>query len=855
MIEKQSIETNEHPSEKGSFVDSAPVGELVFRGESETQQERTPELLAPAGNWDCARAAVASGADAIYFGLQSFNARIRADNFTIDDLPDLMRYLHSHGVRGFVTMNTLIFPSEFQAAEEQLLKLAAANVDAIIVQDLGLAWLARQVAPSLELHASTQMTVTSPEGLHFLDGILQLDRVVLARELNLREIKKFDPENLPVPMEVFVHGALCVAYSVQCLTSESLGQRSANRGECAQACRMPYELVVDGETKEMGEKRYLLSPQDLAAVDLVDSLVQLGVMTFKIEGRLKSPEYVAMVTKVYRKALDAALEGKSSKEAVTSDDRYGLEMTFSRGLTTGWLEGMNHPYLTHGRFGKKRGVYLGEITDTGDGWVVLEKAAEVPLVPGDGVVFDAGEERNQEQGGRIWRMEGDRLYFHRRTKLRWNRIKKGQKLWKTDDPKLNKDIREFWSKFPSELPKEVIDMHVEGRVGEPLRLTCQGIQVESSEHLEEARQRPLEKSALQDKLGRLGNTPYTLGKLEVDLEGEVILPISALNRMRRALVSQLEAQQTPPAQISLSNPPHHKELWPKHQEAIATPEIRILCRDMEQIEVALQHEVAAIYVDFEDIRRYRDAVALVRDSAKDIPIILATPRIQKAGESGYFKVLEKAKPDGVLVRNLGALHFFRHRDDLTLIGDFSLNVANPLTARLLKDNTQLTHLTLSCDLNIQQVIDILTTSPPAWYEVLLHQHMPMFHMEHCVFCTFMSSGKDYKDCGRPCEKHKVHLRDRVGQLHILQADVGCRNTLFNGRAQTGARYFQQLAATGLSRYRIELLDEPPEDAEKILLAYKRLLQGDTDGQKLWKELGVLERLGVTEGTLGKFKLS
>ncbi|MDB6079373.1 MAG: peptidase, partial [Akkermansiaceae bacterium] len=215
--------------------------------------DMTPELLSPAGNWDCARAAVAAGADAIYFGLPKFNARLRADNFTEADLPELMQFLHKHGVKGFVAMNTLIFTGELEAAERQLRTIAAAGVDALIIQDLGLAKMAREFAPKVELHASTQMTITSPEGLRFIESLFPMERAVLARELSVKEIERFQTLAGPTPIEVFVHGALCVAYSGQCLTSESLGQRSANRGECAQACRMPYEIVVDGETKDLGE--------------------------------------------------------------------------------------------------------------------------------------------------------------------------------------------------------------------------------------------------------------------------------------------------------------------------------------------------------------------------------------------------------------------------------------------------------------------------------------------------------------------------------------------------------------------------------------------------------------------------
>ena len=260
-----------------------------------------PELLAPAGDWDCVRAAVANGADAVYFGLPAFNARMRATNFTTEDLPKLMTFLHEHEVKGYVAFNTLIFTGELAAAEEQLLALARAGVDAAIVQDIGLVSLARELVPDFHLHASTQMTLTSPEGVAFAHRI-GITRAVLARELSLRELAKFRTnDNASLPLEVFVHGALCVAYSGQCLTSEALGQRSANRGECAQACRLPYELIVDGLKRDLGDRRYLLSPQDLAAVEEIPELMRLGIVSFKIEGRLKTPEYVAAVTQVYRR--------------------------------------------------------------------------------------------------------------------------------------------------------------------------------------------------------------------------------------------------------------------------------------------------------------------------------------------------------------------------------------------------------------------------------------------------------------------------------------------------------------------------------------------------------------------------
>ncbi len=253
-----------------------------------------PELLAPAGDWEALRAAVANGADAVYFGLSQFNARARAANFTLDELPEVVRFLHARGVRGFVTLNTLIFPDELPEAARFVAAVADAGADAVIVQDLGLVRLIRRLAPTLPVHASTQMTLTEPRGIAFARR-LGVERVVLARELSLDDVRKVTGQT-DVPVEVFVHGALCVAYSGQCLTSEALGGRSANRGQCAQACRLPYELIVDGAPRDLGDRAYLLSPQDLAAYHLIEPLIEAGVVSFKIEGRLKGGPYVAATT-------------------------------------------------------------------------------------------------------------------------------------------------------------------------------------------------------------------------------------------------------------------------------------------------------------------------------------------------------------------------------------------------------------------------------------------------------------------------------------------------------------------------------------------------------------------------------
>ncbi|RAM49604.1 MAG: U32 family peptidase, partial [Hapalosiphonaceae cyanobacterium JJU2] len=290
--------------------------------ETTSAKLQLPELLAPAGNWECAEAAVENGADAIYFGLDRFNARMRAENFTEADLPELMEYLHSRGVKGYVTLNTLIFPQELREAQQYIRSIITAGVDAVIVQDIGICRLIRHLSPDFPIHASTQMSITSTAGVEFAES-LGCNLVVLARECSLHEINKIQSQlayrSSSLPLEVFVHGALCVAYSGQCLTSEALGGRSANRGECAQACRMPYELIADGEVMNLGDRKYLLSPQDLAGLEVLPDLVKSGVACLKIEGRLKSPEYVANVTRVYRQALDRVMVESQEEEEIRGD--------------------------------------------------------------------------------------------------------------------------------------------------------------------------------------------------------------------------------------------------------------------------------------------------------------------------------------------------------------------------------------------------------------------------------------------------------------------------------------------------------------------------------------------------------
>ncbi len=794
-----------------------------------THPRAKPELLAPAGDRTCLLAAVENGADAVYFGLQRHNARIRAHNFDGTDLPEVLALLHGRGVKGYVTLNTLAFTDELPGLEATVRELIRAGVDALIVQDLGLARLIRSVSPDVEIHASTQMSITSAEGVE-LARELGCSRVILARELAITEIRRIR-EATDMPLEVFVHGALCVAYSGQCLTSEALGGRSANRGECAQACRMPYQIVCDGQVVDLDNIQYLLSPQDLAAYDVIPRLIELGVAGLKIEGRLKTAEYVANITRHYRRAIDAVWTGRPIE--FTPRDVQEMQLSFSRGFSHGFLDGNNHKVLVRGDYAKKRGIFLGVVESvTGSG---VRIRAGAPVKPGDGLVFDGDEASGRnEQGGRIYqvlplagRAKPDGVAdaaggFTGPVELRFgreaidlHRLAVGQRVWKTDDPDLTRRLRRSFEGPPHR--KVDLDIDVVAVAGQPLRIagraaTGRCATVQATEPLAQAETRAADAALFTSQLGRLGGTIYELGQVHATIEGRPMVPMSLLNQLRRELVARLDemAAAAPPRAIVaepvlpiLLAPTLAERTRPSDPDGDppAPAELIVLCRRTDQVEAAMARGVQTIYADYQDIKRYAEAVAAARRGSASL--YLATPRIEKPGEGNLFSYLARRGADGILVRNAGGMRFCSERG-IPFVADFSLNAANPLSVELLKARGAV-RVTASYDLNVDQLLDLLRATPSSWLEVVIHQQIPMFHMEFCLYCAFLSPGTDKTNCGRPCDQHTVKLRDRVGSEHPLTADVGCRNTLFNAVPQTAAEYLPRLISHGTRYLRIEFL--------------------------------------------------
>ncbi|MGB1890517.1 MAG: DUF3656 domain-containing U32 family peptidase [Candidatus Latescibacterota bacterium] len=821
--------------------------------------KQKPEIMSPAGYWPQLRAAVEAGADAVYLGLDQFSARAKV-GFTQEELPEAMAWLRERGVKGYVTFNTLVYDEELDRAAQMLADLADIGPDALIVQDLGIARLAREVAPELEIHGSTQMSIANAEGVRLAQRF-GVRRVVLARELSLHEIRALQSDS-DCELEVFVHGALCVSYSGQCFSSEAWGGRSANRGQCAQACRLPYDLLVDEEIRPLDDARYLLSPGDLYALHEVRSLVEIGISALKIEGRYKEADYVALTTRAYRAAVDAAWDGGPLQ--IEARDELDLEQVYSRGLGPHFLQGTNHQTVVRGRAPRHRGVRVGSVRAVRDESVLVESdpaAAAAPLKAGDGVVFDAADWRDPalpEEGGHVYHVlpvgEGTVEVSFANGAIDFARIRPGDWLWRTRDPQLEKRVRPY-VQANTPLRKQALAVRAIARVGQPLRAEWTladdasiSVEVCSSQPLSVAQNRALDVDYLRAQWNRLGHTPYVLDVLELDTDEDVFMPVSALGALRQEAVEALRALQKRPKRQPANDPQaalgalRSAPETPPHS---ARPQLHLLVRTPEQLEAALSLRPASVTLDYLDLYDLRPAVDAVR--AQSVFLRVASPRIVKQGEEAIARFLCNLQAP-ILVRGGGLLESLVQREHPPLTGDFSLNAANEISANeLLK--LGLERLTPTHDLNGAQVAALAERVGPQKIEVVAYGHLPVFHTEHCVFCRFLSEGTSKRDCGKPCTEHRVALRDREGRAHPVLADVGCRNTVFGAEAQEASAHMARWLSCGITHWRLEFAHECGDQVVEVGRLFERALRGDLAPRALGNALRMQAPEGTTEGSL------
>jgi len=873
---------------------------------------------------------------------------------------------HASGVKVYVALNTLVFQEELAEVAGWIHICDKAGVDALIVQDFGVTRLAQEIAPNLEIHASTQQTVTNTDGVLFAKERGNANRVVLGRELSLEEIKSVtndlnsyrEETGEDVEIEAFVHGALCVSYSGQCFSSEAWGGRSANRGQCAQACRLPYGLIQNGELKDLQDMSYLLSPQDLCGLDQVEDLVRARVSCLKIEGRLKDEKYVAATTRAYRNAVDAAWEKilkeheergslnegivattrvLDSPEIVTKTE---LAQLFARGqdenndgLTSGFFPGPSHQTVVRGRSPRHRGVHIGRVAG-GSSWKngitvsIDESKGSMPLAEilklGDGIVIDRGMPQEEELGGPIFYVEElDRnhvlIKFGREVEKKWRKTDEASKrgigsrkslapegahVWKTADSVVDKKMKRL---IEADKPRGAVQVSISGDVGTKLRVEIRDLSTgkvgigESEGILTVAEQEGLQKKSVAKAIGTLGNTQWKLvdGEKNIDmthLNCESWCPVSWVKKARQKAVADLtlSCAQIEDDKASEDNSivdiekiaTEYSEIVSElieryvpdtEEENKGGTKISVLARNQEQIDALCGmiddgSEIDDVIIDFLEIDGIREAVTKLRRT--NINVVLATPRIIKAGEEEIWKTLLRLEPDGLLLRSAGLIHRLQSLGGTGatvdvgmqkevkiphLIGDFSLNAVNTMTTRELLDYGGLARVTAAYDLNANAVTELANcmkeSGASTQLEIIAHAHLPVFHTEHCVFARFLSKGNSYLDCGHACTKNTVHLRDEKGKDNLVLADMGCRNTVFSAEAQSGVHSIRDWAKAGVGFIRIELVDEGGDDVRKIVGGYRDVLDGKLRPSELWESLKtVCDSNGRTAGvSYGSFR--
>ncbi len=801
------------------------------------------ELLLPAGNYQMCLAAIHNGADAIYVGMPGFNARGRSHDHEFEELQEIIETCHLYGVKVHVAFNILIFENEITKALEALDQAIKLSPDAFIVQDIGMASLIRARYPQMVIHGSTQMSITNHEAINLLDD-LNIQRFVLGRENSIDEIKLIKAKTNK-ELEVFVHGALCVAYSGQCFTSESLGGRSANRGQCAQSCRFNYDLYVDNEKKELAGLEYLVSPKDLCGIEEVPQLQEIGVESFKVEGRLKSAEYVATVASSYRKAIN----GNSDSLKTDIED---MSVAYSRGFYSGWLNGVAHQELVSGDYKSHRGHALGQIKDIKSNKIIIE--SETNLSNGDGVLI---LDKNNEE-------IGDKIYFCKLHQGRWTielspifnlkKIKIGSDIYLNRKESIIKSTkksiqdRDFKKRIP-------IIVKLLAKIDSALEvIVLDGTNTLSftpDNKIEQASNRPVTQEDFFNTIKGLSHTAYELSALSLEGDTNIFLHSRDIKRVKQEIVERLNdmrIKNIPFTPLDMTRP--DKPIV----KTITDAKLNILLRTKSQLESLLSgmddfSNVEYIILDYEFGKDYFSSVKLLKE--KQVPVAIATTRILKPNEYHNFKLIERCEPDAILVRNLGALNYFMDYN-FKLLSDFSLNVSNSYTYNYLASKG-LSSICMSYDMNIDHLNSMLDNIDNSKTEITIHQYMPEFHMEHCVFAAFMSKGNSFKDCGKPCEKHEVHLKDMYGNRHEIKADQECRNTMFNATAQSTIKYLDDWKKVGVSLYRFEALHEEGADLLIKINTYLDLIRSRVSVNEAYSRLGKIESYGLGIGQLDKTK--
>ena len=787
------------------------------------------ELLSPVGDFECLKAAVQNGADSVYFGASNFNARASANNFDIESLKLAIEYAKLRGVNTHLTLNTLIKNEEFADAVFIAQKAYEYGIDAIIVQDLGLANYLIKNFPNLPIHASTQMTI------HNLEGAIEAEklgfkRVVLSRELSLQEIE-YICSNTNIEIETFIHGALCISYSGQCLFSSMVGGRSGNRGKCAQPCRLPYELISSENNKDFTkiDSGYLLSTRDLCSLEFIPELIKAGVMCFKIEGRMKTPEYVATVTRIYRKYIDLALSNKPY--IIDKKDRIDLAQVFNRGsFSSGHLSPDANKKLVYKEKQNHMGIYIGNVSNfkADKGHILFNLTDSISI--GDTIQFEKENTKytiselmikgknftttNEKQLVEIGRMKGN--------------IHIGDKIYKVASKELSDTAK---ASYLFENIKIKLNANIKLKKDEPIVLNIStlnnqfdiynniNVTLSSDKCPIEANSKPIDKERIISQLSKTKDTIFEFNTIDVDLEDNLFIPsISILNELRRNALDQI-------TNIAINNITRKSkkidnldiENNTKKLDIEKSKKISVLLNIIKENENYQNLEnVDNIYIPLKyfNIKKYEN---ILYNISNKFSTYIYLPTIIKSNYKNILKniienSINKFNIKGFVVSNISSCKLIErlnneYKNRFEFIGNYTLNVYNTHTeTELIK--LGMNKITISPELDKKTILNIIDSSSIK-KELIVYGNIPLMSSNYCLLGV---TNKCYPTCGQNCNQNKkYYLKDRLGlDFRILPDNIQTVTTIYNSKITS-----LNSSDFSVSSYRIDILDENVDEINQI----------------------------------------
>jgi len=774
------------------------------------------ELLAPVGNMESLYAAVRNGADAVYLGGKLFNARIYASNFDLEKLKEAVLYAHLHGVSVYVTANILVDDAEMNDVIDYIKYLYDINVDAVIIQDIGLSNIVRKIFSELHIHGSTQMTINNLQGVKFLEG-LGFTRVVLARETPIEEIEQIN-KNSSIELENFIHGALCMSYSGQCLMSSLIGGRSGNRGACAGPCRMAYSVVdEEGKLLKGWDKKYVLSPMDLNSLENIEKIIDAGITSLKIEGRMKRPEYVATVVSAYRKAIDYSCSSLSEL------DKRNVEQIFNRGFTKG---------LAFGDFGStfvskdrpdNRGVYIGKVIKVEKNYVSILLDGEIN--ENDGLEFQLANGEYKGFKSPVNGKNGETVRFNK-----IGNVLKDSKVYKTSSEKLLREARlsyESLEKFP-------IDIEIVVKIGErpKIKLRYKDIIVEATgeTYVEKGIKIALTKEKIHEQISKLGDTFYYANKCSVSLDDNAYLPLSVLNQLRRDVIDKLNekirnSSHRKPINDEVFNQLKFEVFKSKRGNKKSYKKLSISVESLEQFNQLDLNKLDRIYLGFYD--NLYEVVNKIKSKDKEVYISTGRVLYQKDLDElrNYISPISQLV-DGISVSNLGSLKYFSDSFDLKIHCDTGLNLFNSFSIKFL-NNLGISSFTLSPELNLQQIKKI-TEKVEGNIEGIVYGYLPVVITGNCPM-AIVKGCKDDRNC-KACKFSKGYgLKDRKDFIFETQRKNGY-SVIYNSVPIFVLDSIDKIFAAGINMARLDFTNEIKDISkiQSVLYDYINNLKGYND---------------------------